>query len=157
MFRSAQEVVWAYRVGQDPSASKSNRLHVHIFRFGCFHSFDVYYVDSSRMIGKSLEVFNFNRLFLKLNRFICNQPPVLSRTLVPSSMTYLNQPRVFEWYVVGCGSKNKYQKIHIYERDWTMHAKTMITFMGLIVHKFAAGGGGKGTYIWGRRQPWFEG
>ncbi len=29
--------------GQDPSDSKSNRLHVHIFRF-CIHSFEVYFI-----------------------------------------------------------------------------------------------------------------
>ena len=29
------------------------------------------------MIGNFPEVLNFNRSFLKLNRFICNQPPVL--------------------------------------------------------------------------------
>ena len=37
-------------VGQDPSDSKSNRLHVDIFRF-CFHSFEVYSIDFSRMIS----------------------------------------------------------------------------------------------------------
>ena len=29
-------------------------------------------MDSSKMVGKFLEVLNFNRLFLKLNRFIRN-------------------------------------------------------------------------------------
>jgi hypothetical protein len=60
-------------VGQDPSDSKSNRLHVDIFRL-CFHSFEVYFsIDSSKTIGNTPEVSNFNRwLFLKLNRFICN-------------------------------------------------------------------------------------
>ena len=36
-------------VGQDPSDCKSNRLHVDIFRL-CFHSFEVYSIDSSKMI-----------------------------------------------------------------------------------------------------------
>ena len=64
---SAREVVWAYTVGQDPSDSKSNQLHVHIFRFWSFHSFEVYYfIDSSRMISKFPQVLNFNRLFLEL-------------------------------------------------------------------------------------------
>ena len=58
-------------VGQDPSDSKSNRLHVEILRF-CFHTFDVFSIESSKMIGKFPEVLNFNQLFLKLNRFICN-------------------------------------------------------------------------------------
>ena len=58
-------------VDKDPSDSKSNRLHVDIFRF-CFHSFEVYSIDSSKMIGNSPEVSNFNRLllFLNLNRLI---------------------------------------------------------------------------------------
>jgi hypothetical protein len=55
-------------VGQDPSDSKSNGLHVDIFWFS-FYSFEVY---SSRMIGILPGVLNFNRLFLKLNWFICN-------------------------------------------------------------------------------------
>ena len=32
--------------------------------------FEVYSIDSSKMIGKSPEFSNFNRLNLKLNRFI---------------------------------------------------------------------------------------
>ena len=64
---SAREDFGAFRVGQDPSDSKSNRLHVdHIFGF-CFHSFEVYSIDSSQVIGKFLEVLNFNRLFLELH------------------------------------------------------------------------------------------
>ena len=46
----------AYRVSQDPCDSKSNRLHVDIFRF-CFHSFEVHSIDSSNMIGKFPEIF----------------------------------------------------------------------------------------------------
>jgi hypothetical protein len=51
--------------------SKSSRLHVDIFRF-CFHSFELYAIDSSILIGNSPEISNFNRLFLKLNRYICS-------------------------------------------------------------------------------------
>ena len=60
-------------VGEDPSDSKSNWLHVDIFRF-CSHSFDEVYssTDSSKMIGNSPEFSNSTRLFLKLNQFICN-------------------------------------------------------------------------------------
>ena len=59
---SAREV-WGI-VGQDPSDSKSNWLHVDIFQF-CFHSFEVYSsIDSSKVIGNSAEVSNFNLLFL---------------------------------------------------------------------------------------------
>ena len=36
-------------VSQDPSVSKSNRLHVDIFRV-CIQSFEVYSIDSSKMI-----------------------------------------------------------------------------------------------------------
>ena len=60
-----------YRVGQDPSDSESNRLRVHILWFWCFHSSEVYSLDSSKMIGKFPEVLNLNRLFFQLNRFIC--------------------------------------------------------------------------------------
>ena len=58
-------------VGQDPNDSKSNRLHVGIFLV-LLYSFEVYSIDSSKMIGISPEVLNFNRLFLDLTRFICN-------------------------------------------------------------------------------------
>ena len=50
-------------VGQDPNNSKSSRLHFDIFRF-CFHSFEVYSIDSSKMIDKSPEILNFNGYFL---------------------------------------------------------------------------------------------
>ena len=58
-------------VGQDPTDSKSNWLLVDMFQF-CFHSFEIYSIDSSKMMGNPPEVSNLNRLFLKLNRFICN-------------------------------------------------------------------------------------
>ncbi len=60
--------------GRDPSDSKSNRLHVDIFRFWCFHSFEVYsIIDFSKMIGDSLKVSNFNRLFLNsVGPFVTN-------------------------------------------------------------------------------------
>ena len=56
-------------VGQDPSDSKSSRLHVDSFRF-CSHSFKVYSTDSSKIVGNSPWVSSFNR-------FICNQLSVL--------------------------------------------------------------------------------
>ena len=37
----------------------------------------VYSINSSKMIGDFPAVLNFNQLFLKLKRFICNQLPVL--------------------------------------------------------------------------------
>ena len=55
---------WAFRAGRDPSDSESSHLHVDIFRVR-FHAFEAYSIDSSEMIGKSPQVSNFNRLFLK--------------------------------------------------------------------------------------------
>ena len=62
---------WAYSVGQDPSYSKSNRLHVDISSaFDAFIHFKYFLnIDSSKMIPNSHEVSNFNQLFLKLSRF----------------------------------------------------------------------------------------
>ena len=87
-------------IGRCPTIFKSNRLHVNIFSFSFYEiggvlcgfllvfpiqpvymltSFGVFFMnmryipkDSSKMIGNFLEVLNFNRLFLKLNRFSCN-------------------------------------------------------------------------------------
>ena len=39
-------------ISQGCRDSKSSQLHVDIFRFCCFHSVEVYCVDSSKMIGK---------------------------------------------------------------------------------------------------------
>ena len=60
------------------SDSKSNRLHVDIFRF-FFYLLETHFINFSKTISNSLEVSNFNRLYLKLHRFICNQPPSLPR------------------------------------------------------------------------------
>ena len=59
------------KVGQNPSDSKSNRLHVDVFWF-CFHSFEVYTIYFCKIIAKFPKVLNFNRLFLKPDKFICN-------------------------------------------------------------------------------------
>ena len=40
--------------------------------FAIIHARYIPSIDSSNMIGNSPEFSNFNRLFLKLNRFICN-------------------------------------------------------------------------------------
>ena len=58
-------------VSQDLIDCKSNRLLVDIFQL-CFYSFDVYSIDSSKMIGQFPEASNLNLIFLKLNQFICN-------------------------------------------------------------------------------------
>ena len=52
-------------IGEDPSASKSVRLHVSdllIF----LYQFEVYSIDLSNMMGFFSEVLNWKRLFLKL-------------------------------------------------------------------------------------------
>ena len=59
-------------VGQDPSDSKSQPVTCS-HRPVLLYSVEVYYyIDSSKTIGNSPEVSNFNWLFLKLSRFICN-------------------------------------------------------------------------------------
>ena len=45
-------------------------------------------INSSEMIDNSHVGSNFNRLFLKLNRFICNEPPVLSEQSLFLSHTH---------------------------------------------------------------------
>ena len=62
--------IWGI-IGQDPSDSKSNRHHVEIFRF-LIDWFRYILQISSKMMGNFPEVLNFNRLFLKVNRFVCN-------------------------------------------------------------------------------------
>ena len=63
-------------INQNLSVSKSNQFHVVIFR-GLFINFDVYTIDSSRMMHNSFEVLKSNWLFLKLKWFICKQQSVL--------------------------------------------------------------------------------
>ena len=60
--------------GWDLGVCKSNRLHVHILWFS-FIKIGIYSMISSRMIGNFPTILNFNWLFLKLNRFICNYLP----------------------------------------------------------------------------------
>ena len=61
-------------IGQDPSDSNPAGYMLTSFRLKCFHSFEEVYssIDSSKMIGNSPELSNFDRLFLKLDRFIYN-------------------------------------------------------------------------------------
>ena len=64
-------------IGRDPSVCKSDRLPVHIFRFFLYWN-GVYFITSVKVIGNSHGVLmKFNRLFLKINRFICNKLLVL--------------------------------------------------------------------------------
>lgn len=40
----------------------------------------------------------------------------------------------FEWCVVGRGSKNLHQNIHVFKRDWTtLRSQNMLTILGLIM------------------------
>ena len=53
-------------ISQIPSAPKSNRLHVVIFRL--FHyKLEVGYVHIFKIVNNVLKVLSFNQLFLKLN------------------------------------------------------------------------------------------
>ena len=56
---------------RNPSVSKSNRLHVVIFRFLFINVKYVLYILLKESIF-SFEVLNFNWLFLKINKFACN-------------------------------------------------------------------------------------
>ena len=69
-------------IGRDPSVSnKSNRLHVDVFPFFCLlvfffwvkneNQFEVYSVNSSKMIGNAGRILNSSLMFLTLNRCIC--------------------------------------------------------------------------------------
>ena len=46
--------------------------------YGFTLSIQLYSIHSYKMIRTSPEVLNFNRLFLKLNQFICNSQPVIA-------------------------------------------------------------------------------
>jgi hypothetical protein len=54
----------------DPSVSKSNQLHVDVFWFWFLFSLHWLYIFSS--LSNFDGILNFDQLFLKLNRFICN-------------------------------------------------------------------------------------
>ena len=57
--------------GWDLSVCNSNRLHVDILRFS-FTKLGYIPINSFKLTGNFPAVLNFNRFFLKLNRFICN-------------------------------------------------------------------------------------
>ena len=58
-------------VGQNPSVSQVQPVTC-CWSFGFSVLIWSIFADSSKLSGNSAEVFNFNRLFLKLNRLICN-------------------------------------------------------------------------------------
>ena len=62
-------MVFGHNIGQDPSVSNSNRLHVDIFRFFLI-SFRYVLWILLVLFGDFREVLNFEWLFFKLNRFI---------------------------------------------------------------------------------------
>ena len=72
--------------GWDPSVPKSNRLHVHTLRFSSFtkpgYILLKFPLKCSVIFLQSWS--NFHRLFLKLDRFICNQLPVLFSPVIYS-------------------------------------------------------------------------
>ena len=59
-------------IGQNPSVSTSNRLHVVIVLLDFLYWLGVYSIDFPRMKRNFLEILNFKWLFLKFERFICN-------------------------------------------------------------------------------------
>ena len=74
-------------VSQDPSDSKSNRLHVDIFRFFSY-SFEVYSIDSSQLVGDSPES-------LQLQPVISQTKPVHMQLTAGSSQAVVRDEAVF--------------------------------------------------------------
>ena len=68
--QSLENFFWGI-ISRDPSVSKSNQLHVDIFRVFLYYC-EVYSLNSSKMIYKFLEVLKSHRLNPKPNGFICN-------------------------------------------------------------------------------------
>ena len=52
---------------------------------------------------------------------------------VPNSVSDLNQTPTVEWYVVRCGSLERYQK-DMCLKETGLHAQNMITILGSIVN-----------------------
>ena len=73
------------------------------------------------MHDESLEYFGSTRLYLYVNK-------VELTNFVPS----LNQPPIYEWYVVRCGSNNKYQK-YTCLKEIRVCAENMITILNSVV------------------------
>ena len=58
-------------INQNPNISKSNQLHVTIFCFFVI-TFEIYFIDFSKLINNFPETLKYNQSFLNLNRFIWN-------------------------------------------------------------------------------------
>ena len=60
---------------------------------------------------------------------------------MPNSVMYLDRTPTFKWYVVWCGSKNRYHKGNMCLQEIGLHAQKMITIPSSIVNITAGGGG----------------
>ena len=69
-----------------------------------------------------------------INHSTCNKIDV------PDSVIYLSETSIFEWYMVRCDSKNKYQK-SVCLKEIGLHAQNMITFLNLTINLIG------GTYV----------
>ena len=69
-YRGDQWVILEHN-GRDPSVSKTNLVTVAIFRFSFIRLRSIF-LNYSIWIGNVPKVLNLNRLFFKLNQFICN-------------------------------------------------------------------------------------
>ena len=58
---------------------------------------------------------------------------------MPTSVISLNRTPIFEWYVVWCGSKNRYQR-HVFIKDW-IACSNMMTSLDSVVNII------EGTYM----------
>lgn len=57
---------------------------------------------------------------------------------MPNADTYLNQPPIFEWYVVTCGCKNGHQ-IDICSEEIGLRAQHLVTVLGSVVNIIGGG------------------
>ena len=53
---------------------------------------------------------------------------------VRSSVTYLDQTSIFEWWVVRCKFKNRHQERHVFNTDWTTCSKFVNHTLGSMVN-----------------------
>ena len=127
---------WAYPVEILAGVCKSNWLHVDdILRFSCIKLGVYSSIDSYKVIGNSPAVLNFNRLFFKLNRCICNVLPVLpdhrlwgSRSSLLqratiSSMFWLND-LALDFYMLGFGRFYIVSWIWGFNGEWLLQPKS---------------------------------
>jgi hypothetical protein len=80
-------------------------------------------IDSSKMIRNCPEVLNFNRLFLKLNRFICNQWSVQPSAEISGKMLKM------VWSQVATKQVNDTREVYL-EIQLIYHNKGMWPYCG---------------------------